>query len=403
MRLMKNSTLIALFLSVGLLTLATSVSALSPIYIDATYTKESAQPRTLGVDAFRTIQEGINAVDKDGVVYVKKGNYAEALIIEKSMSLIGNGSPTATGASSNAPTIDGGNASGTIIINGTTEPITVTIHNFDINYGVYGVAVLQNATVTADRLTVHGYRKNGITFGPVFFPGEGGIRGVISNNIVTGMGPTDVITQNGIQVAEGNTAIVTGNTVSNHVYTMPGKKWATGILIHHAKGVTASNNTLSSNQAGINILQSTGTTLLKNTILGNTSSKAGIMVTNADSKAYTTTDNTINRNTVKGGFIGIWASYGSGNKYTNNTISDATKSGIYTWDSDNNTITGNVISSIRSSSHDGYGIMLDGGDTTTGTIGSDYNYVANNSVTSSDAGSFIAKNSHNNTFFHNRF
>ena len=42
-----------------------------------------------GVNAFAAIQEGIDAVDDTGTVEVYAGSYAETLLVEKSLSLLG--------------------------------------------------------------------------------------------------------------------------------------------------------------------------------------------------------------------------------------------------------------------------------------------------------------------------
>jgi hypothetical protein len=219
-----KTTRSTLLLVLGCLSLASNAFAASPVYVDATYTTDHTNGHTYGVNAFRSVQEGVNAVDAGGIIYVASSIYPENVVIQKSLSLIGDGTLTKIGASPDAPTIDGGNGSTTLLVNGTTTPISVIIRNFTITGGGYGVAVLQNALMTVDKNTVRGYRKNGITFGSIIFPGYGGIAGVISNNQVTGTGPTDVIAQNGIQVAEGNTAVITGNTVTDHTYTVSGKK-----------------------------------------------------------------------------------------------------------------------------------------------------------------------------------
>ena len=55
----------------------------------------------------------------------------------------------------------------------------------------------------------------------------------VSNNIVTGAGPTDVIAQNGIVIRSGANATVNKNTVSNLGYTPAGTE-AAGLLLYDA-------------------------------------------------------------------------------------------------------------------------------------------------------------------------
>ncbi len=404
---MKNAIII-MFLSCGFVSLTETTSALSPVYVNNTYTSTSTEGKALGTDVFRTIQEAINAVDEGGTVYVTTGLYNESIIINKSISLVGSKALVKTGANPNSPVLNGGTSTGAILIDGATVPIKVTIRNMIITHGSYGIAVLHNAKVTISKNTIHNYAKNGVTFGPVFLPKAGGISGTISNNIITGIGPTDTLAQNGIQVSENNTAIISNNTITNNMYTVTGTKWATGILIHQSKGLLISNNTLNNNQIGINLIQANANTVTGNTVTGNTLSKAGIMISNPNTDANrTVTGNIIKRNTLSGGFIGIWSSYSHGNKYMNNIISSSLRNGIYLWNSNNNILTSNTISSIRSSSNilGGAGVELDEDEHSADTIvkGSQYNTLVDNVVVKSDSGFLLAKNSKNNNFNNNRF
>lgn len=387
------------FVSVSL-ACSLSAYAFSPVYVDKIYTQNT---QGYGKDAFSTINDALQAVDKGGTIYVAEGTYNETLRITKAVSIIGNGKLAASGASSRAPLIYSGNATGTIIIDGTQAPVVVTLRNLSIGGGTYGIAVLKNAYVIVMNSTIQEYKKNGITFGPTLLDGFGNIQGIIQNNVIVGMGPTDTIPQNGIQIAENNTARITGNTITNHIYIPAGKKWATGILVHDSKNVLISKNTINYNQTGINILQANDNTITNNTIVGNAATKAGILITNLDKAEFPTTRNTVSRNTITGGTTGIWSSYASGNTISNNTVTGTSQYGIYTWDSDNNIILSNIIKSVHASSQKGYGIALEGGDTVTGNTGSDNNQISKNIVLQSDAGFYSSKDSENNTLLRNQF
>ena len=388
---------------VSYLFLSHIVSAASPVFVDANYTSTTDDTHTFGVDAFKTIGEAIQAVDVDGIIYIKKGIYNEALTIEKSLSLTGLAEQSVMGATTESPTIDGGNALGTIFIRGSSTPIKVSIYNLHINRGNHGVLVIQDAKVLITNNTIENYTKNGVTFGSKVIKGEGKISGTIRSNTIRGAGKTNILSQNGIQVADNNTAIITENTISDHIYTRPGTIWATGILLHNSSNVTASKNILINNQAGINILQANNITLEDNTIIGGTSTDAGIMVTTFDTKMRKATRNVIHRNIITGGYVGIWSSYAAGNRYTKNTISSTTQYGMYLWDTDSNTILDNTINSVHANGRSGYGIALNGGDTQSTTIGSDSNYISKNTVTDSDSSLYIANNSRKNVVVKNKF
>jgi parallel beta-helix repeat protein len=118
------------------------------------------------------------------------------------------------------------------------------------------------------------------------------------------------------------------------------------------------------------------------------------------------TGNTVKRNTLTGGWIGIWSDYAHGNKYISNIISGSFRNGIYLWNSNSNTITGNMISSTNSTSNTTYGIELDSDEEesiTDKTKGTANNILINNTIVKSDSGFLVAKNSRNNTFSNNRF
>lgn len=245
--------------------------------------------------------------------------------------------------------------------------------------------------------TLSGYKINGISFGIASLPGFGGISGTIRNNIITGAGATDANFQNGIQVAESNTATVSGNLVSNHVYT-GSYNWSSGIIIS-SENVMVSGNSLVNNQAGIFILEGSHNNVDNNTISGNANSQAGIMIKDDIASAHPARNHTIQNNSITSCWAGIWSSYCNQNTYTHNTISGCTGNGIYFWDTDNNTVDHNTISNIAFT-NGGWGIALDGGDMT-GSLGCDNNTLSYNDITTSDAGIWIGNSSDNNQVSYN--
>jgi hypothetical protein len=77
---------------------------------------------------------------------------------------------------------------------------------------------VENATVGTDFVTIESnnvsnFDKNGIV---MRLPGA---VGTISRNTVTGLGPTNILAQNGIEIAYGATANILLNTVSDLIYT----------------------------------------------------------------------------------------------------------------------------------------------------------------------------------------
>src|SRR5437588_9945138 len=67
-------------------------------------------------------------------------------------------------------------------------------------------------TVLIDNNVVRDYQKNGIT-------ANGDVAATITNNSVQGAGRVDYIAQNGIQFGSGATGQVSGNSMTDNVYT----------------------------------------------------------------------------------------------------------------------------------------------------------------------------------------
>jgi nitrous oxidase accessory protein NosD len=93
-------------------------------------------------------------------------------------------------------------------------------------------------------------RKNGIAANEV------GTDVSIDENVVTGIGPTPGAAQNGIKIGFGAGGRITGNTVTNNVWSpCTGANTcgavATNILVTQSDGVTVLGNTVGINQVGI--------------------------------------------------------------------------------------------------------------------------------------------------------
>lgn len=331
------------------------------MYVNPAFSKGKAGTHTYGVDAFRSIQEGVNAVDNGGTVHVARGMYKEVLTIKKSLSLIGEETPVSKDYPISLPVVDAGKNSSfaVITVNGEKHPVEVTIRDLELRNGNTGINVLQNAAMTIDKNIIKGYYKNGITFGPVKLPGYGGITGKITNNKIFGSGPTDKIAQNGIQISEDNTAVIYNNLIANHVYTAQGETWAIGAMVYRTNGVIIRDNLFTKNQAGINIKQGSNHILSTNTINGDTNTQAGIMISTYNDPAFKASGNIVDKNTITGGYVGIWTSYNSGNTFTGNIISGTSGNGIYSFESYDNVISNNKIIKTQASTKKGWGITLD--------------------------------------------
>jgi hypothetical protein len=98
--------------------------------------------------------------------------------------------------------------------------------------------------------SIHDYQKGGIVANEVGTDVE------ISGNAVTGIGPTPLIAQNGIQVAFGAKGSVEGNSVINHIYSLctSGDNCgasSSNILIFEANNVRVTGNSLGNSQVNV--------------------------------------------------------------------------------------------------------------------------------------------------------
>jgi len=108
----------------------------------------------------------------------------------------------------------------------------------------------QTSRVEITGSSVHDFQKNGIT------GNEAGTEITISNNAVTGIGPTGGAAQNGIQIGYGARGTVEGNGVSNLIWSpcvsvSACAFSASGILVFESDGVTVRENSVSQTQGGI--------------------------------------------------------------------------------------------------------------------------------------------------------
>jgi hypothetical protein len=104
--------------------------------------------------------------------------------------------------------------------------------------------------VEIDNSTIHDFQKNGITANEI------GTRASIQNNVVTGIGPTTAIAQNGIQIGFGAGGEIERNLVTNTVFSpcnaVPTcQAVATDILVTQSDGVEVSRNRAGISQVAI--------------------------------------------------------------------------------------------------------------------------------------------------------
>jgi hypothetical protein len=200
------------------------------------------------------------------------------------------------------------------------------------------------STVIAALNSVHDFQKTGIV------GNETGTTLTAEANIVTGVGPTPNIAQNGIQIGFGATGSITGNTVNNVSYTPCSTvanctASATGILLYDPSGaITTRSNNVSSTQGAVVYISVNGGTIgsnvISNTLVfdgididtdgsspgtGNTVSSNTVMNSSESSVYVDTASNSVVNNTFVEAPIGIWfvvtGSTQSGNKFVDIPLS----------------------------------------------------------------------------------
>jgi nitrous oxidase accessory protein NosD len=244
---------------------------------------------------FTSIQDAINAANPGSLIRVCPGTYPEQLSIEKSLSIEGDNGAIVmpsnmmanTTGSSGAPIaaailvkeaanveiegliVDTANSGitecspdliGILYQNSSGRIEHNAVRNVKLSVSLNGcqsgdAIVVQSlgsetSKVTVDDNSVHDYQKNGIT------GNELGTEVTITNNIVTGLGPTTGAAQNGIQIGFGATGGVQRNTVTDNIWSpcvsLENCSFnATGILIFQSNDVHVEHNSVATNQLGI--------------------------------------------------------------------------------------------------------------------------------------------------------
>jgi len=243
------------------------------------------------IGIYSSIQPAIDLASDDTVIELSANNFTEQITIDKNLTLVGSGEGqtnitapdslrstftragddqypviTVNGTETDIQqlTVDGNgqgdghnefygiayvNASGTssnITIEDVREtPLSGTQHG--VGFAAFNLDTVER-TITLQNSTLVGYQKNG------FVARGEKLTGYALSNNVTGVGATDVIGQNGIQISGSATGVVKNNTVSGHIYTPTPKTTqpANIILFNHGSGETmVKNNRLKQGEVGV--------------------------------------------------------------------------------------------------------------------------------------------------------
>jgi parallel beta-helix repeat protein len=337
-----------------------------------------AEPRTWTVDDdgpadFHTIQEAINAANSGDTIFVKAGTYYENVIVNKTLSLIGE--------SRDATVIDG-NGMGFVV---QALSNNVTIRNFTIMNAFTGISADESAYTRIEnnwvRSCYQGIRfwssfgnviKGNIITSIMLFSDSGA--GILlygsSNNIIT----ENTITLNewtGIGFDSSNNNSVSGNNITNN---------GSGILLGVSSNNTISGNSIINNDYGIRLYKSSLSNISRNNITAN--NVDGIWL--SDSSNY----NSIAENSVANNGQGISLSYSSNNSVAENNITNNNYGIHLVSGASNNSIFGNTITENLND-----GIKIED---------SYNNTISENTIKNNFCGIWLYESS-NNSIYHNNF
>lgn len=368
----------------------------------------AASARTLQVGGctdvqpnFPTIQSAVDAAFAGDTVAVCPGSYPEQVVITRNLTLrkvTGMASPTVTvpqgGVVQNTTTLSGSPAAAQILVQpDTTAKVTIknivvdgsgnnvqtcglqligifyrnaagaivsnTVKNQLLPQGYQGCQsglgiFVSNQTAGTGAVNITGntvtnFNKNGITMN------EAASAGTIAKNTVVGLGPTDVIAQNGIQVAYGAIASVHANNVSQLIYT-PETYGSSAILLYgidsaaNASPPSVTKNKIDSAQYGIALDAVNGTATSLVQVTGNKISNAafagvGLYTDGISDDFINVAKNTV-QNTSEFDAIDACSNYNtiSANKVTNTSGESAIHlDGLCGGTGIGNTVSGNTV------------------------------------------------------------
>ncbi len=300
--------------SKSLITMAIAAVVLASLHGTASATTVAVGTCKPHLVSFSTIQAAVDHSPATTTIDICPGSYPEQISINKNLTLIGVAAGTQNAAVLVAPaggivqnatdlfdgsgiaaqifvqgatsvnisrlTLDGSNnqitgcgpdlmgiyyqnASGTMsFIVARNQALSPALNGCQSGEGIFvesGYGSGGSANVTIKNSSVHSYQKNGITA-----DGSATVA-TISNNYVVGQGPTTGAAENGIQVSDGATGVISSNKVVDDIYS-PGTVGASGILIYDSGSLNISSNAVSNTQFGI-VLFSDGTLPADNNVI----------------------------------------------------------------------------------------------------------------------------------------
>ena len=386
-----------------------------------------------GSGDYTSIQEAIDNATEGDIIRVWEGTYYENVVVNKTVSLIGNGSEvTAINGSGDDGdvvtfTADWVNMSGFEIAESGESNVGIliksnynTINNNSLNNnGEYGIHIhfSESNSLTDNKMVGEG----------IYIAGSmlktWNTHHIDTTNTINGKPVQYYKNVNGITVPSGAGQVILANSSHMVVENQNLSDGSASILVGYSSNIILSNNTCFNQSGFCVVLQHSFTNIINNITCSNTG-RTGIYLRHSSS-------NTLNDNIcLNNSFSGISLYFSDNNSLTNNTFSN-NQYGIYLLDSNtnailNNTCTNNQYGISLGFSNDNilisnsclnnrHGIRLSKSNNNTINnntctnnhygiylVVSNYNTVENNTCSDNKYGVFI-KDSHNNIISNNIF
>jgi len=240
-------------------------------------------------DDYPTIQEAIDNAQEGDTITVKAGTYYEYVVVNKSVSLIGENKET---------TIIDGNSNGTVV------------------------------RIKADNVSISGFTVQNCGD----YPGMN-IKAISNGNNIT----NNIIKNNGdgkgIALCSSSDNIVSDNDVSTTFY---------GIILDHSSYNVISNNLVSDNVYGIYVFDFSDNNLVSSNNISNCRGM-GIDMGPVSASSQVVSDNVVVNNSISSSDIGIMVAGRSSNSTLVGNVIKQNSWGIYLQNTKNNTLFGNDI------------------------------------------------------------
>jgi len=317
---------------------------------------------------YEKIQDAIDAAEEGDTIRVYEGTYYENVLMDKTLSLIGDGSANTiiNGSESGDVvwiTVDWCNVSGFAVQNGGDGHSDAGIKIESNHNRIFE----NNCSGNNDGISLENSNFNTINNNTCENNDDNGINTWLSDSNTF---ENNTCERNfcDIYLLRSDFNIVANNVCKNSRY---------GIDLGHSWSCTVSNNTCQGHYYGIKIDDSCYSNILYNTCFSN--SLTGITL--GDSH-----NNTIENNTVKENYHAITLRSSNHNEINNNICVNNILSNINLWGACNNTITNNTCEE----SNDGIEFY-----------NSSYNIILNNIISKNEIGIYMRNGSKNNTAHYN--